>query len=215
MLNWKNVVACASIAFVTIATNVAAHAAEHADGMEVQAVWKAQSVVFDYHSAGRTYRCEILEHKIKMILQRLGAREQLQLKRFACRDLAGYARFEVVMQSPVEASVDNVRAISQYDARDELVAKIHGAELPSANDLERFPAVWSSVSFRKLDLEAGDCALVQQIRRQVLPRMSVEVLKDIKGVDCSQELTGIAGPRLTVLALVPISNSHHLNALKD
>ncbi len=213
MRNWMNVVAACAIAMTALAANTAA--AEQRGGTEVEAVWKAQTILLDYRSAGRTYRCDILAHKIKTILQRVGANERLELKRFACRDLAGHARFEVRMRSPVEATPENVHALTQYDSRHELVARINGADLPSATDMERFPAVWSSVSFRKLDLDAGDCALVQQIRRQVLPLMSVEVLKDIKGVDCSQELTGIAGPRLVVLALVPVTASGHSDTSID
>jgi hypothetical protein len=200
--------ACACIASIAV-LNV--HAAELSPESHVEAVWKAQSIVFEYHSEGRTYRCDILEYKIKIILQRLGARDRLELRRYACHDLAGWARFEVVMESPVEATEENVHEITRYDSKDELVARMHGASLPSPADVERFPAIWESISFRRdreLHLDAGDCALVQQVRRQILPRMSVQVTKDIKGVDCSQELTGIAGPRLTVLALVPANVQH-------
>ena len=195
--------ACACIVSIA-ALNV--HAAEPPTENHIEAVWKAQSIVFDYRSEGRTYRCDILEYKIKAILQRLGARDRLELHRYACRDLAGRARFEVVMESPVEATKENVHEITRYDSKDELVARVHGVSLPSPADVERFPAIWESISFRRdreLHLDAGDCALVQQVRHQILPRMSVQVTKDIKVVDCAQELTGIVGPRLTVVALVP------------
>ena len=167
------------------------------------AVWKPQRLVFTYRSEGRHYSCSLLEHKIEMILQRLGADERIELTRFSCHDLAGLARFEVSMRSPVEASEENVRALTDYDTKDRLVARVHGTELPSAGEIETFPAVWASVSFRTFDLDAGDCALLQQLRRKIVPKMSVRVTKDIRGVDCSQELRGGPGPRLTVLALVP------------
>ncbi|NLG77016.1 MAG: hypothetical protein GX535_12340 [Xanthomonadaceae bacterium] len=167
------------------------------------AVWKPQRLVFTYRSEGRHYSCSLLEHKIEMILQRLGADERIELTRFSCHDLAGQARFEVAMRSPIEATEENVRALTDYDTKDRLIARVHGAELPSAGEIETFPAVWASVSFRTFDLDAGDCALVQQLRRQIFPKMAVRVTKDIRGVDCSQELSGGAGPRLTVLALVP------------
>lgn len=195
----------AQIGIACLATLLAmANGAERADAAEIVATWKPQRLVFNYRSVGRNYTCAILEYKIKMILQRLGASEQLEMKRFACRDLAGHARFEVVMRSPIEASDENIREITQYDSEDELLARLHGAGLPSAAEIETFPAVWTTVSFRRLDLDSADCALVQQIRRQILPKMAVQVTKDIAGVDCSQELTGIAGPKLTVLALVPL-----------
>ena len=182
------------------ASSAAERPAEH----NVLAVWKPQTVKFDYRSAGRLYPCDVLEYKIGMILKRLGAHEHLQLKRFSCHDLAGRARFEVVMQSPIEATEENVRTLTDYDSEDELVARVRGVTLPSQAEIETFPAVWATVSFGKLDLDSGDCALVQQLRRQILPKMAVQVTKDIRGVDCSQELTGIRGPRLRVLALVPL-----------
>ncbi|MET0532592.1 MAG: hypothetical protein ABW171_00055, partial [Steroidobacter sp.] len=83
---------------------------------------------------------------------------------------------------------------------DELVARVRGERLTLPGDVERFPAVWEKVSFRgagKLHLENRDCALVQQLRRQVLTRMSVQVIKDIERMDCVQ-----GSPRLKVMALV-------------
>jgi len=50
-------------------------------------------------------------------------------------------------------------------------------------------------------LERGDCELVQQLQRQILPRMSVHIVKD--NVRCSSSTGNIGPPRLTVSALVP------------
>jgi hypothetical protein len=122
------------------------HAAEPPPESHVEAVWKAQSIVFEYHSEGRTYRCDILEYKIKMILQRLGARERLELRRHACRDLAGWARFEVVMESPVEATEENVHEITRYDSKDELIARAHGGIAPQLDNLDTTRSASASAS---------------------------------------------------------------------
>jgi hypothetical protein len=200
-------IARSACACIVLAAALTAHAADLQQRDDIEAVWKAQSIVFQYRSEGRLYPCDILKYKIGMILRRLGARESLALRRSGCHDLAGHARFEVLLESPVEATADNIRDITRYDSEDELVARVRGVPLPSPADVERFPAAWESISLRKLDLDAGDCALVQQLRRQILSKMSVEVMKDIKGVDCSQELAGIRPPRLMVLALVPARES--------
>lgn len=197
---------CVGIASV-IAMTVRAADVEQSDVIE--AVWKAQNIVFDYRSEGRLYRCDILEYKIRVILRRLGARDTLALRRSGCRDLAGRARFEMLMEVPVTATAANIREITSYDGEDELIARLRGVQLASPIDLERFPAAWQSVSLRTFDLDAGDCALVQQLRRQIMPKMSLQVTKDIKGIDCSQELTGIAPPRLRVLALLPARTPQH------
>ena len=146
------------------------------------------------------YRCDILEHKVRNILAQLGARDQMIIKRISCHDFGNAAQLEVTMESPVLATPENVRAVTDYDSEDELIARVRGVSLPSAQDLERFPAVWQSISMTrapKVHLEVSDCALVQQLRRQILPKMSVQIVKDIDQVDCTQ-----SSPRMTVLALV-------------
>ncbi|HEY0682723.1 MAG TPA: hypothetical protein VGD45_10360 [Steroidobacter sp.] len=169
----------------------------------VTAVWKAQQVNFEFRGHSTTYSCSSLEDKLVMILRTVGAREDVQLHSYVCDEQLGVARFQVSMQSPVVASEENVREATQRDSKDELIARVKGEKLSSAADLERFPAVWKTVSFardRHMRLERGDCELVQQLRRQILPRMSVRVVKD--NVHCSTGLGHVGPPRLTVSALV-------------
>lgn len=166
----------------------------------VEAVWRAQRLTFHYRSEGRMYSCDVLQHKIRNILTQFGARGQVVVRGVSCRDFAGLVQLEVIMESPVIATPENIHAITRYTSEDELIARLRGVPLPTAEDLERFPAVWASISIQrapKVYLEKADCALVQQLRRQILPKMSVQIVKDIERVDCTY-----ASPRLTVLALV-------------
>lgn len=174
------------------------------DQENVTAVWKAQQVNFEYRGYSTTYSCRSLEDKLTMILRTVGAREDVQLRSYVCDEQLGIARFQVSMQSPVVASEENVREITSHDSKDELIARVNGEKLASAADVERFPAVWKTVSFsrdRTLRLERGDCELVQQLRQQILPRMSIQVVKD--NLRCSSSLGNVGPPRLTVSALVP------------
>ncbi|MFL6577462.1 MAG: hypothetical protein ACJ8MR_12655 [Povalibacter sp.] len=185
------------------------HADDVARAGVSEAVWMPQTISFTYRSEGRTYSCSILEYKISMILKRLGAREELEVRNDGCRDLATRATFQLFLASPVEATQENIHRVTEYSSQDELIARLHATKLPSSNDVERFPAAWESISFRRdrrLEIEAADCALIQQLRRQVLPKMSIQVTSDITNLDCSQELTGIARPRLVVEALLPVSS---------
>jgi hypothetical protein len=200
--------ACACLALFAVLT---AHGAESRQGAEsgqgaellqdpVEAVWRAQRLLFQYRSEGTMYACDVLEHKIKSILSKLGARSRIEIQTVRCRDLAGQAQFEVLMESPVVATEENVRAITHYDSEDVLIARTRGITLPSPSELERFPAVWQTITFRnstKLSLEGRDCALVRQLRHQILPNMSVQVIKDLNRIACES-----ASLRLTVLALV-------------
>ena len=191
--------ACLAVLGLSIAPMSMTRGAE-APQDPVEAVWRAQRLTFQYRSEGRMYACDILEHKIRGILTQLGARDGLVVQRISCRDFSGTAQLEVLMESPVIATAENIHAITHYDSHDELIARLRGVSLPTAYELEHFPAVWASVALQRaprLHLETGDCALVQQLRRQILPKMSVQIVKDNERADCTQDR-----PRLTVLALV-------------
>lgn len=170
----------------------------------VEAVWKSQSIVFVYRSEGRLYPCGHLAEKIAAILQRLGAGARTVLRAERCRDFASLATFEAQIVSPVEATAENIIDITTYDAQEELIARMQGVELPTASTIPRFTAIWKPVSFRKdsaLNLDSGDCALLRQLRNQVIPTMSVRIENDMRG-GCSTGTDSFA-PKLTVTALVP------------
>lgn len=170
----------------------------------VEAVWKPQRITFAYHGYSTFYSCGSLEDKLEAILESLGAREDLRVSGYACDEQIAAARFQIVFNSPVEATPENVSALTDYDARDALIARTRGETLANAPDLVRFQAVWKTVSFardRNLRLQAGDCEFVQQLRRQILPRMSVRIVSD--RVRCSSAFGAVGPPRLTVSALVP------------
>jgi hypothetical protein len=189
---------------IAVAPAGAAVTASSAAG-NVEAVWKAQQVNFEYRGYSTTYSCQSLEAKLGVILRTVGAREDVQLKSYACNEQLGIARFQVLLQSPVIATPDNIREITTHDAKDELIARVNGDALAKPEDVPRFTAVWKTVSFsrdRRMRLERGDCELVQQLRQQILPRMSVQIVKD--NVRCSSSFGNVGPPRLTVSALVPV-----------
>lgn len=201
-----------ALACVAMAAPLAVAAADSpATGGGVEAVWKAQQMNFEYRGYSTSYSCRGLEDKLELILRSVGAREDVELRSYACDEQMGIARFQVSLQSPVVASEENLRELTSYDAKGELVARVNGDKLPSAADLPRFTAVWKTVSFardRRMRLERGDCELVQQLRRQILPRLSVQIVKD--DVRCSSGMGNIGPPRLTVSALVPADEAARL-----
>ena len=183
-------------------------AAETSSDSGVDAVWKPQRLAFEYRGYSTLYNCRSLERKLHDILLSIGAREDLRVSGYACDEQISVASFEIVFHSPVEATPENVLALTTYDSQDELIARARGETLASAADLPRFPAVWKTVSFardRELKLQPGDCELMQQVRRQILTRMSVRIVAD--RILCSPAFGNIGPPRLTVSALVPARTS--------
>jgi hypothetical protein len=173
----------------------------------VEAVWKPQRINFVYHGYSTLYSCSGLQHKLEKILATVGARDHVELRAYSCNDAASIASFQIVLASPVAATPENLRELTTYDARDELLAHVRGERLASTEDVPRFPAVWKTISFarsREMRLDPGDCELVQQLRRHVLPRMSVQIVSD--RVRCSA-FGNYVRPQLTVAALVPVETA--------
>jgi hypothetical protein len=192
------------VKLAALAATIPAAVMANPSEQEVTAVWRAQRVNFEYRADSTMYSCRSLEDKLEIILRTVGAREDVRLQSYVCDEQLGIARFQVAMQSPVIASEANIREITTHDSKDELVARVNGEQLAGAADLERFPAVWKKVSFARdpyMRLERGDCELVEQLRRQILPRMSVQIVKD--NIRCSSAFGNIGSPRLIVSALVP------------
>ena len=181
-----------------------AHAQSEPNAAVVEAVWKPQRINFVYRGYSTLYSCGGLQEKLETILSTMGARDgSIRLRTYSCDEVVSIARFEVVLASPVEATPENVQELTSYDAHDQLVARVRGEQLAGAEDLQRFPAVWKTISFarsREMRLAPGDCELVQQLRQTILPRMSVQIVND--GIHCSS-FGNISRPQLTVSALVP------------
>jgi hypothetical protein len=169
---------------------------------ETEAIWKRQQISFEYRGYSTFYTCGGLRRKLRSILTGLGARDTIRLNGYACDDVTGRAHFDIILESPIVATEDNVNALTTYSAEQQLVARVRGDILPSAADLERFPAAWETVSFSRnprMGLDAGDCELVEQLLRSILPRLSVQIVDN--SVRCSP-FGNMRPPRLTVLALM-------------
>lgn len=190
------------LAALLVAFWVHAPALAGPENTEIEAVWKRQQITFVYHGYSTFYTCSALRQKLRLILTELGARDTLTLRGYACDDASGNARFDVLLESPVAATEENVAALTEYSSEQRLVARVRGEALPGAADLERFPASWETISFsrnRSMRLEPADCELVEQLQRSILRRMSVQIVSN--KLRCSP-FGSLRPPRLTVLALV-------------
>jgi hypothetical protein len=174
----------------------------------VEAVWKVQSLSFAYSGYATVYSCDALFRKVSDILQTLGARDTLRIRSFGCTDMVTHGRMEITLESPVEATPENIEALTTYDSKQQLVARVRNEHLATAEDVQRFPATWKTISMtreRALKLGPSDCELVEQLRRDVLPHMSIRVESD--RLRCSTVFGNIGQPQLRVAALVALPQS--------
>jgi len=173
-----------------------------ADAPSIEAVWKTQRATFGYAGETTFYTCAELERKLMVVLRVIGAHEHMVIDGRDC-DIGGRTRLQITFKSPIEATPENVRALTTYGTEQELVARLNGVALPSAENLERFPASWRVISFttdRRLKLSAADCEFIEQVRKQLLPRISGRVLKG--GGICSPGSHAVRAPTLKFSALV-------------
>jgi hypothetical protein len=182
----------------------------------VEAVWMPQKLTFQYRAEGILFSCSSLRQKVERILLKVGARAQTMMRSFDCSELSHIVRVDIALQFPVEATEENVRRITDFTSREELVARVRGEKLPTAADLERFPAVWKEISLGKdsrIGLTRGDCALLQQLRTYVLPKLSVRIVKD--DPHCSSAFGRGSAPQMKVLALVPETSPDAVLAVRS
>lgn len=190
------------LAALSIALPMPARVLADVQSPEIEAVWKSQKLRFVYRGYSTFYTCGALRQKLRSILIELGARDTLKLSGHACDDASGSARFDILLESPVAATAEHVAALTQYSPEQRLVARVRGEPLRGAPDLERFRASWETISFasnRSMRLDPGDCELVEQLLRSILPRLSVQIVDN--NLRCSP-FRSLRRPRLTVLALI-------------
>jgi hypothetical protein len=137
-------------------------------GNPLPAVWKEQRVDFSYMGRTARYSCEGLRDKMRSLLLDLGARRDLQVSVLACNESEseplsrGYIgpRLSIVFSSPVPPA-----AAAQ---------PLHAGDLsPVDAHYESFTI--TSDAFRNYGV--GDCELVQEFARQILPKLATRDVK--------------------------------------
>jgi hypothetical protein len=174
-------------------------------GATIDAIWRLERVDFTYQSSTVRYECGALQRRIAEILHSVGAHARVGVE-LTCvsGDMVRHAGAHITLAIPVEATAANVAAATDYDTRDELVARLRQEQLPSANDIERFPASWRTVALTRnppLSLGPTDCDLLRSMRDQVFPRLRVRVVSS--GLNCGGGSATRIQPRIHVNALMP------------
>jgi hypothetical protein len=172
----------------------------------VAAVWNFQRIEFTYRSPNIEYACESLQKRIPQILQAVGAYSKVvvDVKNCARQQQVRHADVVVTLATPVEATEENIRAVIEFIARDPFVAQLLEQRVPTAEDVQRFPATWRTVTLSgsaPLKLAAGDCDLMRVLRDEVFPRINVGVMG--RGMNCGASTDTRIMPKMRVKALMP------------
>jgi hypothetical protein len=137
-------------------------------GNPLPAVWKEQRLDFSYMGRTARYSCQGLRDKMRSLLLDLGARRDLQVSVLACNESEsqplrrGYLgpRLSIVFSSP-----------ALPDA---------GVQPPHAGDLSSVNARYESFTLTSdafRDYGVGDCELVEEFARQILPKLATRDVK--------------------------------------
>lgn len=171
----------------------------------VQAVWKPQELVFYYQSFTTFYSCDSLEQKLERILLQLGAASTVRVRAANCsQGPVSFPRAEISLVAPVEATPDALAELEEGESTRELVARVTGARARAEELGQQFPAQWKRVEVGRgpgaPNLESGDCELLDQVRRKILPSLAVRVLEGTQ--PCPRNTGGLLRPKLVVEALI-------------
>jgi hypothetical protein len=170
----------------------------------VQAVWKQQEINFHFQSFTIFYSCRSLTDKIERLLLAMGAGPETKVRSSGCfgNEIARSPSLRINVTSPVEATPAALAELEKTRSTRELAARVRGVRGPELN--EQFPAHWQRVSLSRgqLNLEPGDCELIEQLKRRVLPRLAVRIIKD--DTQCTPNQRAFTQPRLEVEALTAL-----------
>ena len=141
-------------------------AADPVVGSPFQAVWKEQHLEFSYMGRTASYSCQGLREKMRSLLLDLGARRDLEVALLGCDESAplgrGYIgpRLSLTFSSP---------ALPDASAK-----PLHPGDL-TVVDARYEPFTLTSDAFRNYGV--GDCELVEEFAREILPHLSARNVK--------------------------------------
>jgi hypothetical protein len=172
----------------------------------VQAIWRIQSVPFEYRSDTIYYSCDSLEKKIEAILRAVGAHESVAVQTRCEGGPLNRISARIALATPMVATEENVRGATTFSSEDKLVARLNDIALPTANDLIRFSANWQIRPLSKIrgvKFTMADCDLLKNVSEQIFPRIDVRLVKSRK-LMCGNHSNSIR-PNLQFEALIPLA----------
>lgn len=132
----------------------------------IASVWKQHKI--DFHYFGRTsrYSCDGMSDKVRMLLTQMGARRDMKLFSYGCE--IGRIRLDGINPG---LSIEFWTPIPAADSK---------AADSKATDVKVIDARYESFAMRQdafRNLDIGDCELVEEFVRQVLPKFNTRNVK--------------------------------------
>jgi len=200
---WTSILVSAVALFVCGASS-ANTGQSNVTGVPLEAIWQIQEFDFHFRTRQHYHSCSSLHQKISGILTAVGAGSVLVKLSCSNDQLTNEAFGRVATASPIDASAENIEAATTFDTREQLIARLRDVQLPTATNIERFPAEWRKVSLGRLTalhLGPGDCELLRRMNEQIFPHLSIRVVR--KQLTCSSQAIFSPGrPVLIVEALM-------------
>lgn len=138
-----------------------------ATGVPLPAVWKEHRVNFVYMGRTSRYSCDGLSDKVRAMLLDLGVRRDLRIVAIGCEEFG---------RPPGPNSLNPSLNIEfSAPALPDAASKPRHAGDLAPVDARFEPFTISADAFR--DMSIGDCELVEEFARQILPRLTTRDLK--------------------------------------
>lgn len=141
-------------------------AADAVFGSPFPAVWKEQHLEFSYQGRTARYSCQGLRDKMRSLLLDLGARRDLRVSLLGCDESAPLGRGYI---GPRLSLIFSAPAVPDASAKPS-----HPGDLTPV-DARYEPFTLTSDAFRNYGL--GDCELVEEFAREILPHLSARNVK--------------------------------------
>jgi hypothetical protein len=185
-----------SVLLIALAAPCVASAAIPSGSAE--ATWKPQEIRYAYSGFTTAYSCDAAELKLEQILKSLGAHPNTKVRATGCSPSRPASDFFVTVTTATPVPFDAGQP-EQIDGK--ILRELH---LDRGALTRPFAAEWKTVDLsrdNKLNLQPGDCELLEGLRQHVLPKLSIQIVED--RVSCTPRQLSIQTPTLKVAALVP------------
>ena len=191
----------ALLAPLLVAGAVEGAAVQGTEEPTVQAVWRPIDYQFSYHGFTTRYSCDGLEGRMQTILRAVGAHPETRVSASGCptNGPSDHAFVRISGGLPVLAS-DAAKQSARDKTKGELLKRLG---VKPGMDQDQFPATQKVIDLsreRVAGLQPGDCELMEQLTREVFPKLGLKVVES--DMSCFPHTLPISTPRLKVAVLI-------------